>query len=654
MKLSIFKKVALWLLLIIAVVEAVMMIALYSFTYNNAVNQATSAIKAAAGYAANQLTFFNPKNFALESNEERIITSQLELSCNRYDIDKIYLLLPDVSRNTVMYLERGISAKEESKAEQHPIDDLTGNYVDGGMTAEMEKAFSGDDSGITAHIQNDKENMLVCYMPVVNYADGEDNPKISALVSAEISISEVIKNINTQFREFAVIMLIVTVTVGLSAAVILYFKVTKPLTSISGKMKGFVSNRDAEFKKLPVKGSDELAEMSASFNTMTEEIDSYIDDVAELNRQKAELAIAQSIQMGLLEPRAFQNDAVTIRALMTTAKVVGGDLYDYHTLPNGNIFVTVADVSGKGITAALFMSRALTLLKQYADWGYSPAKMLFEYNNNLAGHNPNRMFITTFAAVYNPTMHELTYSNAGHNYPYILSDKLIKLDGKNGMIAGVIKNLTYPEHIIKMKPGDKLFMFTDGVTEAQNNKGDFFGEETLEKVLIRHRTCDAEGLITAVTEAVSTFVQTAEQADDITMLTLEINSDPAKHLHLQAKTGELEKINQLISNMNFSDDRRYQLSLIAEEVFVNICSYAYPEKDGDIDFTLTCKDGKAVMTFEDSGIPFNPSENRINMEAYQANPTVGGLGRHIVFASVDNYSYERRQDKNVLTLMLRM
>ena len=528
MKLSIFKKVALWLLLIMTAVAAIMMLGLHSFANHNALDKATSDIKAAARYAAEQLTFFDPETFQLESTEEAIITSQLESSCNRYDIDKIYLLLPDLNNNRVMYLERGISAKEAAKAEQHPIDDLTGHYVEGGLTAEMQKAFAGDDSGITAHIQNEKEDMLVCYMPVRHDTGSSDQPTISALVSAEISISEVMESINAQFWQFAVIMLIVTVIVGLSVAVILYCKVTKPLQYISRKMKGFVSDRNVQFQKLPVKGSDELAEMSASFNTMTEELDSYIDDVAELNRQNAELAIAQSIQMGLLEPQDFRNDTVTVAALMTTAKVVGGDLYDYHVLPNGDVFVTVADVSGKGITAALFMSRAVTLLKQFADWGYSPAKMLSEYNNHLAAHNPNRLFITTFVAVYHPQTQELTYANAGHNYPYLLSESLIKLDGKNGLVAGVMQGMSYPEHIIKVKPGNKLFMFTDGVTEAQNGEGGFFGEEALEQVLSRHTADDAADVIHAVKEAVDAFVQGAEQADDITMLALEIHAGTAK------------------------------------------------------------------------------------------------------------------------------
>ena len=652
MKLSIFKKVALWLLIIIGTVEAAMMIALYSYTYNNAVNKATSDIKEAARFAANQLTFFNPETFAVESNEESIIISQLDSGCNQYDIDKIYLLLPDLRNNTVMYLERGINAKEEAKPNTHSIDDLTGNYVEGGMTAEMKKAFLGDDSGVTAHIQNEKEDMLVCYMPVINYADSKHMPKSGALISAEISISGVMEDINAQFRDFAIIMFIVTITVGISAAVILYFMVTKPLKFISSKMKGFVSDRNAAFKKLPVKGSDELALMSASFNTMVEEIDRYIDDETELNRQKSELNIAQSIQIGLLEPQAFKNDDVTVKASLKTAKIVGGDLYDYHVLPNGNVFVAIADVSGKGITAALFMSRALTLLNQYAELGYSPAKMLFEYNNNLAGHNPNLMFITTFAAVYNPKTKELIYSNAGHNYPYILSDKLITLNEKSGLIAGVFANSQYPEYKIQMKAGDKLFLFTDGVTEAQNKEGEFFGEEMLEKVLLSHIDYDGIDLMNAVTEKINAFAQGAEQADDITMLVLQINYNKEKKLRLEAKTDNLEKITQLISELDVSDDVRYQLNIISEEVFVNICSYAYPEKDGEIDFTLVPKDDKIVIIFEDSGIPFNPGKNRINIDEYKTHPTVGGLGRHIVFSSVDDYSYERKQNKNVLTLII--
>ena len=353
-------------------------------------------------------------------------------------------------------------------------------------------------------------------------SDSAESPKIKALVSAQISLDRVMNDINSRFREFAVVMLIATAITGISAAVILYFKVSKPLTFISKKMKAFVSERGTEFEKLPVKGKDELAEMSDSFNNMAEEIDRYIDDVAELNRQKAELNIAKTIQMGLLEPSSFQNEAATVYASMAAAKTVGGDLYDYRVLKNGNIFVAIADISGKGITAALFMSRAITLLNQYAELGCSPAEMLFEYNNHLAAHNPNLMFITTFIAVYNPATMELTYSNAGHNFPYVLSDRLKKLDETGGLMAGAFPGEQYPEYAVKLKAGDRLFLYTDGVTESLNKNGGLFGEERLEKALLNNKDSDSEGLINAVTAEINEFAKGAEQADDITMLALQI------------------------------------------------------------------------------------------------------------------------------------
>ena len=466
----------------------------------------------------------------MESEDERIIDTVFTNNCNIYDVDIIYLMLPDTEKNTVMYLTRGISSKQGSNYNTHPTDDLTGHYVEGGMTEEMKKAFSGDSSGITAHIKNDKEDKLVCYMPVVNYYTdnkNKDSTKITSLVSAEISLQRVMKDFHTRFRELAIVMLIVTVTVGISAVLILYFTVSKPIKSISTKMKHFVSdrNRKEEFEKLPVKGSDELSEMSKSFNTMAEELEEYIDDVAELNRQKTELNIAQSIQNGLLEPPSFKNSDVKIEASMITARIVGGDLYYYNILENGNVFAAIGDVSGKGITAALFMSRAITLLNQYADLGYSPSKVLFEFNNKLVEHNPNAMFITAFVSIYNPKTGVLTYSNAGHNYPYILADKLITLNTENGIIAGSFDGIQFPEHTIHLNKGDRLFLYTDGVTEAEDKDGNLFGEERLEAVLRDNIGKNTVRLIDVVKKQIDDFSQGTEQSDDITMLVIQASDN---------------------------------------------------------------------------------------------------------------------------------
>ena len=503
MKSSIFKKVALWLLIIITAVEAVMLVALYNYTYNTIVNEATGNVTSAARAAADHIYYINPDKLAAGSDDEKDAVIIFTNACIQYDVDAVYLILPDLKNGSAKYIAHGISAHQAERQESELSNDLNGQYVEGGLSDEI-----GDDSGITTHIINGDEDKLVCYMPVWYYKNPEsENPEteIKSLIRAEISVKNLTSDFNKKFREFAVIMVIVTLTVGISAAVILYFRVSKPLKKISMRMKG--------------------AEMSDSFNTMAEELEQYIDDVAELNRQKAELNIAQTIQLGLLEPDSFENDKVKINASMTTARVVGGDLYDYRILDNGSVFVAIGDVSGKGITAALFMARAITLLNNYAKLGYSPAKMLFEFNNNLAAHNPNMMFITAFVAVYDPKAGELIYSNAGHNYPYIISDKLTALNTENGIMAGSFEDVEFPEYTVKMKPGDCLFMYTDGVTEAANKSGELFGETQLEEVLHKNKYCGADNLLNAVTAEINGFAQGSEQSDDMTMLTLQIKPD---------------------------------------------------------------------------------------------------------------------------------
>ena len=338
MKSSIFKKVALWLLIIITAVEAVMLVALYNYTYNTIVNEATGNVTSAARAAADHIYYINPDKLAAGSDDEKDAVIIFTNACIQYDVDAVYLILPDLKNGSAKYIAHGISAHQAERQESELSNDLNGQYVEGGLSDEIKRAFVGDDSGITTHIRNGDEDKLVCYMPVLYYENPEsESPEteIRSVVRAEISIKNLTSDFNKKFREFAIIMVIVTLTVSISAAVILYFKVSKPLKKTSMRMKGFVSDRDAGFEKLPVKGTDELAEMSESFNTMAEELEQYIDDVAELNRQKAELNIAKTIQLGLLEPDSFENDKVKINASMTTARVVGGDLYDYRILDNG-------------------------------------------------------------------------------------------------------------------------------------------------------------------------------------------------------------------------------------------------------------------------------------------------------------------------------
>lgn len=649
MKHSVFWKIIIGLLVFTSLAECIMMFVLYNVTYNQAIEDATENIRYAASNCASTFEFYDPNDLS-DYQDAREFLNNL---CNGLDITYLYILKGDLQTRNETYLAAGYgkNASDEYINNRYP-----GYVAQGKLRNEQIDILHGKEE-VMLHEKNQFDDTLICYMPVLRHYDNKNHEfveEISSMVCAEMSLKSVMENTVRQYTHFIIIDLFVAILLLATTGVILYFRVSKPLKLISKRMKGFVSNRDEFFEKLPVNGKDEIAEVSDSFNTMAQEIDDFIMKLSELNRQRAELNIARSIQRGLLEPQDYLGKNVSITGAMLTAKDVGGDLYDYYVLENGNVFVSIADVSGKGVTGALFMSRAITLLHEYAKLGHSPGEMLHEYNNNLAHHNPNMMFITTFVAIYHPDTGELTFSNAGHNPPYIVSDSLITLDNECGSAAGVFENETYPEYSVHMKPGDRLYMFTDGVTEAQNAEGGFFGEERLENVLRQHRDDNTEALVNAVIEEIKRFSSGAEQTDDITMLALEINPEKDLSLHLEAKTENLEAVNQLISGLEVSEDMRFQLNLIAEEVFVNICSYSYPGSTGDVDISADVREDAVVLTFTDSGIPFNQGKDVINIDDYDMEHAVGGLGRFISFSFADDYSYERQDGKNILTIVKKM
>ena len=366
--------------------------------------------------------------------------------------------------------------------------------------------------------------------------------------------------------------------------------------------------------------------------------------------REAELEIARDIQLGLLPPAYYQNRNATIDAYMLPAKEVGGDLYDYQILESGEIYLTVADVSGKGVSAALFMSRALTLLHQYAGLGMSPAKLMEAFNNTLAEQNPNKLFITTFVARYNPKTGELTYTNAGHNPPYILAEELVCLDGAHGMAVGIFGGVTYEETTVALRDGDALFAYTDGVNEAENQAGEFFSTEALEVILRRYCGAKKANLLQDVREALALFAHGAEQSDDITMLLLRAQHAYHRELSLAAQVEQLTAINEAIDAVpDLPLQTNLDLKLMAEEMFVNICSYAYTETGGEVTVTLDIAD-EAVMTFADSGQPYDPTQEVLNIDDYDHNHTVGGLGKFITFQMADAYAYRYEDGKNILQL----
>ena len=604
---------------------------MYEVTYNNYIGDIQNAAAVADELIGN-----------LDLNDaetEDFCNRELTKLCSLLDTTYIYALDADKEQKTVKYLTVGTgeNAPEDLASERH-MGYVVHNELNKGILA----ALDGDSGNAVEHINKDSYESLIFYM--------KRTSDKNELIAAEVSVADIMSELNRNFNFVALIIILFTVAVVMIFAVIIRGLVSRPAQAVSKKMTSFVSERKSGFEPLKIKGSREFADMAESFNSMAKEIDLYLGELNEMNRQKAELSIARDIQMGLLEPTEFDSAAACIRAFMLPAKLVGGDLYDYQVLHDGKICVIIGDVSGKGISVALFMSRAITLLHQYAESGMSPGKILYEYNNHLAARNPNMLFITTFVGIYDPKTETLYYANSGHNFPYIVSDKLTVLDGEQGMAAGIFENQSYTEHSVKMKPGDLLFLYTDGVTESKNVDGCLYGEKALESVLGGLIGSVDKDAVSEVLRSVEEFAKGTEQADDVTMLTLRIPGTRRKELSVEAKTENLKDVFEAISQLHLSEEMKSQLTLMAEEMFVNICYYAYPDSEGTADITIEYNSEKAVMTFADSGKPFDPTNDVLQIEEYDIGNTVGGLGRFLTFSIADGYSYERKDGKNFLTI----
>ncbi len=238
-----------------------------------------------------------------------------------------------------------------------------------------------------------------------------------------------------------------------------------------------------------------------------------------------ELDIANVIQTSILRktfPAFPDRKEFDIYAKMLTAKEVGGDLYDFFLIDKYRLGVVIGDVSGKGIAAALLMAVCKTLLKATAYKGMSSDNILSEVNNVIAEESPSNMFVTLFYGVLDTRSGAFEYSNGGHNSPYLLSTdgKAKQLDNIGGLMIGAFKDVPYESNVIMIKPGESLFFYTDGITEAFNKDEEEFQETRLAQVLNNKNSLTTNELVQQVFENVKTFADGVEQSDDITCLAL--------------------------------------------------------------------------------------------------------------------------------------
>jgi len=433
-------------------------------------------------------------------------------------------------------------------------------------------------------------------------------------------------------------------------------------------------------REVIVNTDDELEQLAASFNVMTSQLRKHIAEIArataERQRIDTELEIATRIQMSMLPgdfpPFRGRKKEFDLYAQVHPAREVGGDFYDFFFIDDNHFAVIVADVSGKGIPAALFMAITKTIIKNRLQSGEDAALALEIINRQLCDNNIMDMFVTAWLCVLEITSNKLVYVNAGHNQP------LIGRKGQGGQghpgftylvsppdlpLAGM-DDTRYHSREMQLESGDMLFLYTDGIVEAADSGGAFYGKERLRGFLNGNAAVPLTDILPRLRADIAAFTGGAEQSDDITMLALRIagGETPAQTITLKAAVSELDALNAFIGaglddasamGGRCPDRVRGQIELAAEEIFVNIAHYAYDGEAGELTINrrLEMAPGGAALTliFCDRGRAFNPLEHDepdITLPLEEREP--GGLGLLIVRKTMDTIQYSRDDGVNRL------
>ena len=405
-----------------------------------------------------------------------------------------------------------------------------------------------------------------------------------------------------------------------------------------------------------VRDNEEFASLSDDINSTVTTLKHYIDEAAA--RFDKDLEIAKQIQHSAL-PSVFppypNRKDFSIFASMDAAKEVGGDFYDFYLVDENHLAFVVADVSGKGIPGAMFMMTSKTLIKSFAESGLSVHEVLTNVNTQLCVNNEAGMFVTAWMGILDLKTGLIKFANAGHNPPLVKhkNGTYEYLKGKVNFVLAGMDMVKYKEQELQLQPGDEIYLYTDGVTEAHNSNNELFGENRLLESLNSTKGMSVEAICKKVKEDVDAFVCDAEQFDDITMLCVQLNEiDSYNGITV---VPSMETVPQVAEFME-TEMEKFEISpkismkmLIAiDEIYSNIVRYS-----GATEAIVSIKksDNTLKLQFKDNGKPYNPLDSKEpDITASAEDRSIGGLGIFMVKKMLDKVEYKYVDNYNILTL----
>ncbi len=472
------------------------------------------------------------------------------------------------------------------------------------------------------------------------------------------------------FRE--VHMLAIWISIVMAAALIIMFissyriihKVLSPLTTLT-EAANMISGGNLHAPLPAIRTNDEITQLSNAFSKMQDSLNRYIKslkrETGNRERMESELRIAGTIQNEMLPdnmPDYGEGTPVDLYSVLIPAKAVGGDLYDYIKKGDTLRFI-IGDVSGKGIPASILMATAISLFRSAASIYDTPEEIIGSINKEISQRNRLQMFVTLQAGKIDLVRNELQICNAGHTRPIMVrhGGEARYLEVTPNLPAGIIKDFSYRSDSYSMTPGDTLLLYTDGLTEAENDKGEQIGEKGVLDMLGRASAYPPQAIVMHLLDKVKEHAGNAERNDDTAIIAIRTGNDRPFKLEIKNSLEELEKlppyIRMILQGHETDAGIPDKLNLALEELLTNTISYGYKTKKPEtITVTSYVHDGKITIHVSDTGEKFDITSQApdVELDATAEERKIGGLGIFLINKIMDSVEYSYLCGKNTVTL----
>ena len=534
----------------------------------------------------------------------------------------------------------------------------TNDSIDAQIGYDMVDGLSG-----MREIDRDGVKYLICYAPIER-----TGWSMATVIPASIIYG------SSQLLNYLILFIM------LAGLIMLFFICNSVVKRITMPLARFADSADEVAKgnlsaTLPdIRTKDEMARLRQSFSLMQTSLKQQMEELRQSTASKAaiesELKVASDIQMSML-PKIFpaypDRDDIDIFGQLTPAKAVGGDLFDFF-IRDEKLFFCIGDVSGKGVPAALVMAVTRAQFRTVSAHESQPERIVTRLNDTMSEGNDSNMFVTLFVGVLDLPTGRLRYCNAGHDAPMLIGAGVGMLPCESNIPVGVMSDWKFTQQETQIDQNTTIFLYTDGLTEAENLSHEQFSEERMLAMARESLTADSHKPVVFVenmTKAVREFVNGAEQSDDLTLLAIQYTKQQLdvryrRSLMLNNDINQLWQLNAFMDHvceaMGFDANTTLQMNLALEEAVVNVMNYAYPKgTTGTVNIEAQANDVRLKFTISDSGKRFDPTTvASVDTSLSAEDRSIGGLGIFLVRQLMDSVNYERIGGFNVLTLRKRL